>query len=165
VRPSSMALRTFISASSSTALPEVLAVMVKPSRIGTPEVIKVPRVRSESVRRQILRNRRPEPVNTAAFYRSSICTRGCLRICFTPKNRPTPPTRKSTRSPARTNSPCPSRYEWEAARRRPVRQTGWRKSHHPLQQRADDQYRDTDHGDGINQSRLDRRPETHRLST
>ena len=45
VRPSSIALRTFISASSSTALPEVLAVMLKPSRIGTPEVIRVPRVR------------------------------------------------------------------------------------------------------------------------
>ena len=40
-----MALRTFISASSSTALPEVRAVMAKPSRIGTPEVISVPRVR------------------------------------------------------------------------------------------------------------------------
>ena len=45
VRPSSMALRTFISASSSTALPEVRAVMLRPSRIGTPEVIRVPRVR------------------------------------------------------------------------------------------------------------------------
>ena len=45
VRPSSMALRTFISASSSTALPEVFAVMVKPSRMGTPEVISVPKVR------------------------------------------------------------------------------------------------------------------------
>jgi len=33
--PSSIALRTFISASSSTALPEVRAVMAKPSRIGT----------------------------------------------------------------------------------------------------------------------------------
>ena len=37
-----MALRTFISASSSTALPEVLAVMLRPSRTGTPEVISVP---------------------------------------------------------------------------------------------------------------------------
>ena len=45
VRPSSMALRTFIRASSSTALPEVLAVIDKPSKMGTPEVISVPRVR------------------------------------------------------------------------------------------------------------------------
>src|ERR1700693_3852409 len=47
VRPSSMAFRTFIRASSSTALPEVLAVIAKPSRIGTPEVISVPRVQVE----------------------------------------------------------------------------------------------------------------------
>src|SRR5207237_961412 len=45
VRPSSIAFRTFIRASSSTALPDVRAVMLNPSRIGTPEVIRVPRVR------------------------------------------------------------------------------------------------------------------------
>ncbi len=44
VRPSSIAFRTFISASSSTLLPDVRAVMAKPSRIGTPEVMSVPRV-------------------------------------------------------------------------------------------------------------------------
>ena len=43
VRPSSMALRTFIRASSSTALPDVRAVMESPSRMGTPDVIRVPR--------------------------------------------------------------------------------------------------------------------------
>ena len=58
VRPSSMALRTFISASSSTALPEVRAVMLKPSRIGTPEVISVPRVRVKRAT-AILRSRIP----------------------------------------------------------------------------------------------------------
>jgi len=45
VRPSSIALRTFISASSRTLLPEVRAVMDKPSSMGTPEVMSVPSVR------------------------------------------------------------------------------------------------------------------------
>ena len=66
VRPSSMALRTFISASSSTALPEVRAVMARPSRMGTPEVIRVPRVRVKRA--------------TAIFLSSIPMTGACNRI-------------------------------------------------------------------------------------
>ena len=58
VRPSSMAFRTFIKASSSTALPEVRAVMLRPSRMGTPEVISVPSVRVKRAT-AIFRNSRP----------------------------------------------------------------------------------------------------------
>src|SRR5258708_36921320 len=43
--PSSRDLRTWNSAFSTTALPDVLAVISNPSRIGTPEEIKVPSVR------------------------------------------------------------------------------------------------------------------------
>ena len=45
LRPSSTALRVAMMASSTMALPEVLAVISRPSRIGTPDAVKVPRVR------------------------------------------------------------------------------------------------------------------------
>ena len=45
--PSSTLLRTAITASSMMALPAVLAVISRPSRIGTPEAVRVPRVRQK----------------------------------------------------------------------------------------------------------------------
>ena len=45
VSPRSMLLRVSITASSTMALPAVRAVMSRPSRIGTPELMSVARVR------------------------------------------------------------------------------------------------------------------------
>ena len=90
VRPSSMALRTFINASSSTALPEVRAVMESPSRMGTPEVISVPKVRVKRAT-AILRKSMPSTGRLSSSLSKKYRPFGWVRICLTPKTAPTPP--------------------------------------------------------------------------
>ena len=83
VRPSSTALRTFIKDCSSTALPEVRAVIASPSRMGTPEVIRVPSVRVKRAT-AILRNSMP---TTGRFsIKRSVASKnaGFLRPCAIP---------------------------------------------------------------------------------
>ena len=58
VSPRSMLLRVFRIASSTTELPDVLAVMSRPSRMGTPELSSVDSVRQKRAT-AIFRIRRP----------------------------------------------------------------------------------------------------------
>ena len=72
VLPSSMLLRVAMMASSMIAFPEVRAVISRPSRIGTPDWIRVPRVRQKRAT-EILRIRSP---STGSFRVNwSICRR------------------------------------------------------------------------------------------
>ncbi len=94
VRPSSIALRTFIKASSSTALPEVLAVMLKPSRIGTPDVIKVPRVRVKRAT-AIFLQKHPQNRHVQQHLVEVVASLRIFRIWRTPKNTTAIPTKKN----------------------------------------------------------------------
>jgi hypothetical protein len=71
VLPSSTDLRVAMMASSTMALPAVRAVMASPSRIGTPEAVRVARVRQNRAT-AILRMRMPK---TGAFSSSPSRTR------------------------------------------------------------------------------------------
>ena len=58
LRPCSTASRDFMMAFWTTMLPAVRAVMSMPSRMGTPELVRVPRVRQNRATATLRRSRR-----------------------------------------------------------------------------------------------------------
>src|SRR5207244_12611688 len=109
VRPSSIAFRTFIKASSRTALPDVRAVIAKPSRMGTPDVIRVPKVRVKRAT-AILRSSMPRIGRLSKSLSKAYLPLGCLRICLVPKTMPTHPMMKNhQKCPTNALSPMTTR--------------------------------------------------------
>ena len=155
VRPSSMALRTFINASSSTAFPEVLAVMLRPSRIGTPEVISVPRVR---VKRPtaILRNSPTNHGDVQQHLVEVVAAAGMLADLLDSEEETEA---AHTDHPPKRLHECAKAHDDSRGERQSYAQSGKqvrKDRHHPFEQRADDQTGHADHGDRIDQSGLHR---------
>src|SRR5579864_568566 len=89
--PSSSDLRTWNSARSTTALPDVLAVISRPSRIGTPEEINVPSVRVNRAT-AILRIRMPRTGSLRIVASIAYRPPGVPYHTFSPKTPATMPT-------------------------------------------------------------------------